>query len=133
MAENGTDSGKLSPAQRRAIGALLVERDNRSAAASARVAERTLYKWLKDDTFARALQDAQAALIANTLRRLTTATGKAVDVLNDAMTGADHPIMVKVRAADVTLQRLLHLKEIVELEQRIAILEAHLDANKASV
>jgi hypothetical protein len=121
MAHRGTPGRELTPAQRRAISALLSERDNRSAAAKARIGERTLYKWLHDDTFQRELQQAQTALDGETSRRLTASTLAAVDVLVDAL--KDAKVITKIRAADLLLTHRRQVRELDEIEQRISALE----------
>ncbi len=123
MAENDTPDEKITPAQRRAIAALLSERDVRAAAKAAGVSERSLWRWLKDRDFTNELNAAQGEAIDATIRRLAELSGQAVDTLRSAMTSKSTPIGSKIRAADIVLGRLLAMKELGDLEQRIAALE----------
>lgn len=124
MAGNDTPDETITPAQRRAIAALLSERDVRSAAKAAGVSERSLWRWLNDRSFISELNAAQAQAIDATIRRLADLSGEAVSTLRAAMKGKSTPIGSKIRAADIVLGRLLALKELGDLEQRIAALEA---------
>jgi Helix-turn-helix of insertion element transposase len=119
MAHNGTPGSKLTPAQRRAISALLSERDNRSAAAKAKIGERTLYKWLADAQFKQALQDALSELDVQVSRRLAVAGEYSVAVLVDALTDKK----TRVRAADLLLTHRRNTRELDEVEARLAALE----------
>lgn len=120
MAKSGRD-GDLTPAQRRALAALLAERDIRSAAAAAGVGERTLYRWMGEEPFQQALKQAQDELFSHLLRRLSHASVQAVTVLESAMREGELP--QQVRAADIVLGKTLRARELLELEPRLRSLE----------
>ncbi len=125
MAANGSPAGKkLTPRQRRAIAALLSEKDVLAAAKKARVGERTLRRWLdSDEVFQAQLKAAEAAAIDSAIRRLSNLTGQAVSTLRDVMSGKDCSAGARVRAADVALARLLDLRELAQLEARLGAIE----------
>jgi len=127
MARNGTPENKLTPAQRRAISALLSERDNASAAKAAGVGTRTLYRWLADAQFKQALQDALNELDAQVSRRLAVAGQYSVAVLIDALTDK----RVRVRAADLLLTHRRSTRELDDFEERLAALEGRKDDQNA--
>lgn len=120
MAENGKNDS-LTPSQRRALAALLEQRDMRSAAAAACVGERTLHRWIREEPFASALQQAQDELFSQVLRRLSHASSYALDALERSLRDGDIP--QQVRAADIILGKLLKARELLELEPRLRALE----------
>ena len=124
MAENGRQTKDLTPAQRRAIAALLTERNARAAAAKAKVAERTLYRWLADPDFAVALAAAEGDIIAGATRRLLALQDKAIDAVDGVFADAETSAAVKLRAAQLTIDAMLKLRELRNVESRLAALEA---------
>jgi phage terminase small subunit len=120
MASNGT----LTNRQRKAIAALMSSRNVAAAAQAAGVGLRTLHRWLDDPAFVAELQAAERQAIDGAIRQLADLSGLAVDTLRSAMNDAGAAHAVKIRAADIALARLIPLKELADLEQRIAALEA---------
>lgn len=112
--------------------ALLTERTIGDAAEAAKVSRRTLTTWLGDAQFCAELRKATGEAIDATVRRLTHLSASAVDTLSDAM-GSGELTGVRVRAADIVLGRLLALRELHDLEQRIAALEAATSREVAAV
>ena len=122
MARNGT----LSPKQRKAIAALLSERDVKSAAEAAGVALRTMFRWMDDPDFQAELKAAESAAISSAIRRLAHLSGTAVNTLQEIMESEkDLPpgARVKGAAANIVLSRLIPLKELADLESRLAAVE----------
>ena len=118
----------LTARQVKAVAALLDpgNRSNEAAAAAAGVGKRTLQEWLSDDAdFKTALTEAQAAMIGAATMRLTALTGMAVDALADNLDKYT-PDKQKLPAAVAVLDRVLKFKELNDLEQRLAALEARL-------
>jgi phage terminase small subunit len=120
--------GQLTTRQRRAIDALLTSRNVTDAAYKAHVSRRTLTGWLALPHFQAELKAASAEVVDATIRRLSDATGTAVDVLTGAMLSVLSAESVKVNAANIVLQRLYDLKTIGDFEQRLAALEERKDA-----
>jgi len=124
-------NGNLTPAQRRAIAALLTERDVKAAAKAAKIAERTLYRWVTESaTFQTELQAAERAAIDAAIRRLADLTGQAVDTLQEVMSNKEATPGARVQAANIALSRLLDLKELAELERRLTAIEQTLATSK---
>ena len=119
---------EITPKQYTAIQAVLTERTVRDAAKVAKVNERTMARWLKEDAFQRALQDAQNALVDAAVRNLTRLTENAIASLEDCLSNTE-PSPVRLRAATVVLDRVLRYKELVELEKRLARLEGGEDGD----
>lgn len=125
--------GTLSPAQHRALAALLTERTTRTAAERAGVPIRTLYKWLGgDDAFRAALAASEAQLLDTAMRRLLALQADALDALQVVLTSEDTPPAVKVSAAGRVLDALLKLRELRSVEERLAALEAQVSRGRTA-
>ena len=118
-------SKKITARQRKAIRALLEHGDVASAAEAAGVTRQTLYRWRKQEHFKRALAEAEGEALEGLSRALVRLGEKATETLEQAMDGAEKE-STKVRAADIVLSRLLQLRELVELEERVNELEKKL-------
>lgn len=116
-------SKKVTPRQHKTIEALLTSGDRRAACAAAGISAQTLYRWLKQPHFRQALQQAEGEALQALQRRLTALGDMAVGVLGDTMSDPQARPSERLRAADVTLSRLLQLREMVALEERVAELE----------
>jgi transposase-like protein len=119
MPENTT----LSPKQRKALEALITTGDTTSAAEAAGVHRDTLYRWLKQPLFATMLREAEAQAIDEVARVLIRLSRSAVGTLAQAMAERDAPLGPRIRAADITLSRLLQVRELATLEERLTALE----------
>lgn len=119
------DTGTLSAKQKKAIAALLTAGTVARAAKVCRIGERTIFRWLnEDETFKAELQRAGDELIGATVRQLSDAAGLAVITLRTIITDRAAPSGSRVRASAVVLGSMLRVKEQLDLEQRIAALEA---------
>jgi hypothetical protein len=122
---------RLPPEQLRALLALMEHGDKAKAARSAGVSRTTLYRWLNEDAAFQAALDAAttAALreFSTTLVRLTQKAAKALeDALDDSeITRAD----LRLRAASIVVGKLLAFHELLNIERRLAELEATANAN----
>jgi transposase-like protein len=112
----------LTPRRRKAVQELLTSGSVTAAAQAAGVSRETLYKWLKRDDFRRALTEAEGEALESLSRSLVVLGSKATQTLQDAM-GSDQPLWARIRAADIVLLRLLQLRELASLENRILELE----------
>ena len=124
MSENDTPK-KPTARQRKAITALLTTGDKNQAAEAAGVSRRTLYRWLHQAEFRAALQLAETEALDELSRELVRLAGKAARTLERAMDSAELD-NARIRAADIVLSRLLQLRELVTIEQRLAALENQL-------
>lgn len=113
----------LTPKQLRAVEALMSGSTLGAAAAKAGVSRRTLARWLDTEPFRAALRVAQDDLVADLVRRLAHEADCAIDALHAALIDDEQPAL-RLRAADVTLSKLLLLREQHDLAQRVAALEA---------
>lgn len=113
----------LTPLQIQTIAALMQSRSIEQAAQKVGVSKRAVFRWLNQPAFQAALRQATEDAIAQAVRRLSALSGDAIDTLAVEMTNATTPPSTRVRAADVILSRLMNLKELSELEARVAALE----------
>jgi hypothetical protein len=96
-----------------------------SAARQCRLSERTVYRRLADPDFRQRLQEVRADMVQRTAGMLTAAAGESVRTLLELQ---KPPVAAAVRlgAARAVLELGLKLREVTELQERIATLEARL-------
>ena len=117
---------KLTPAQSRAIEALLSEPTREKAAEKAGISRATLTRWLTEPGFKCAYREARDMLLETTLSALQGAASTAVNTLADVMGDKEAQPSARVSAAKVVLDNLLRSREQLEFEQRLKALEASL-------
>ena len=118
------DKVRLSSNQTRALAAILSEKTIRDAAAKVGLTEKTLYKYLNDETFVSALAAAQDEITREAVNRLVGGLNTALDALDDLIKSGD-PTNKRL-AAVAWLTHALKLKEFAEIERRLNALEAKL-------
>jgi len=112
----------LTAKQQKALDALLRGCSQEAAAHAAGVNRRTLGRWMSQNAaFQRALRAAEQEALKRIHRRLVGLAESACDALARALQGEAQP--AQVRAADVVLARLMPLRELVEIEERLKALE----------
>jgi hypothetical protein len=126
--EKKQDSERLTPKQERALASLIACPTIRAAAEDAGVNEGTLYGWLKDPRFKNRYDDLRRQAVDSALTALQHACSAAVQALRDNL-HCDTPA-VRNRAAEIILSHTIKARELEELEQRIAALEAALKSPK---
>jgi hypothetical protein len=114
---------ELTTKQTKAITALLTSRTVTEAATAANISARQLYRWLELPGFVTALKAAESQVIDAATRRLLAGMGDALDTLHELMTTAESE-SVRRAAADNWLAQVLRVRELADLEKRLAALEA---------
>jgi hypothetical protein len=94
------------------------------AAASAGVAERTIYRYLNDPAFQAELAKAEGRSIDEATRQLLKLQDEAIAVFLQVLSDKKIAAGVRLRAAQSILDYLLKLRELRNIEQRLAALEA---------
>jgi hypothetical protein len=112
---------KLSPRQEAALVALLAEPTYSAAAARARVAEATLYRWLKLPAFQAAYRDLRRQAVEGAVAHLQQATAKAVEALCRGLTCGTPA--AEIRAARVVIDQAAKWTELIDLTERVEDLE----------
>lgn len=115
---------ELTTIQRVAIAALLSNKTIGDAARMADVGERTLYTWLADPDFRAELNAAEGVIIDAATRRLIALQDSAITALESILANKKQKPMIKLRAADIALSHMLKVRELRNIEQRLAALEA---------
>ena len=115
---------KLRSKQKRAIKALLEYRTIAAAADAASVSERTIYRWFDVPAFRAALNKAEGQAIDAATRNLLTLSKAAINVFYEVMQDENISPGVRLRAADRVMDHLVRLRELRDVEQRLATLEA---------
>jgi len=98
-----------------------------AAAARAKVSERTLYRRLQDVTFRARIDEARADMVARASAMLTAAGMAAAETLIRLLRAESDA--VKLSAASRILELGGRLRTDLELEARLAALEAQLEAD----
>lgn len=118
-----------STKKNKAIAALLTTATQADAAAAAGVGHRTLARWLADDLeFRQALHRAEGAAIDAAVRRLVGLQDAAITVFDDVLANPAISPTVRLRAASSVIDYLLRLRELRNLEERLAALEDRYNA-----
>jgi hypothetical protein len=93
-----------------------------TAARQCGLGERTVYRRLKEPDFQRRLREVRADMLARTSAALSAAATEAVRTLLDLQKSGVQPA-VRLGAARAILEIGAKLRETVDLEARIAVLE----------
>jgi hypothetical protein len=117
-------SQKRSGREEAAIAALVSQPSIPHAAKLAGIAERTLYRWLKDAAFQEQYRQARRQLLQHAIVSCQQAAAGAVAVLRRLMLDQDAPPPTRVAAAKAVLEMSFRGVELEDLESRIAALEA---------
>lgn len=128
MADSGTQS-ELTPRQRRAVLALLSEKDVRAAALAAKVPERSLWRWLALPAFRAALTQAEGDLIDKATRRLLNLQDPAISVITVVLADKTISPGIRLRAAQSVLDYMIRLRELRNTEERLEELERRVYGN----
>ncbi len=101
-----------------------------AAAAKAGVSASTAYRRLNEPAFRRRLREVRADMVQRTAGMLTAAAGESVKALL-ALQKEAVPAAVRLGAARAVLEIGMRLREVCDLEQRLAALEERLATGPA--
>lgn len=121
MADNDAHD-TLTPAQHKAVSALLTEPSVRKAAEASGVKERTLYTWLRQPDFGAAYRAARREATQQAIARLQQMSGAAAVVLCQLM-ASGNPAPVRLAAASKVLDMAIKSVELEDLQARLEALE----------
>jgi AcrR family transcriptional regulator len=114
---------KMDQKKDRAIAALLHAESIREAAKEAGLAEATLHRYLKDESFKEAYRAAKREIVDHAICHLQRSSGKAVKALVSVIEDKEAPASARVTAAKTILEMSLNALECEGLEKRISHLE----------
>ena len=118
-----TVSKALTSRQSRAIVALLGGAGISEVSRAAGTSERTIWRWLADEEFNRALQEAQAAAFATGAAALAGLLMASIDTLEELLDNKDASDTVRLRCALAILELVPRYHETTVLERRMAAIE----------
>lgn len=127
MADIGMND-TLTPAQHRAVSALLSEPSVRKAAEVAGVKERTVYNWLKSADFAAVYREARREATQQAIARLQSYAGHAAATLV-ALMASPNPAAIRLAAASKVIDVAIKSVEIEDILQRLEALEVREQSN----
>ena len=105
------------------ISALLSAPSLRDAAREAGIAEATLHRYLKDESFRAEYHAAKREVVNHAICRLQQSAGKAVKALVEISESKGAPASARVSAAKTILEISMKAIEFEDLEKRLAALE----------
>jgi ABC-type transporter Mla subunit MlaD len=117
-------SKDLNWRQRKALPLLVVNPNLAEVADIVGVTERTIFRWLNDPSFHIALRAAEGEAINAATLRLLALGDKAITVLEGIIDDQGEATNQRRLAAQAVLDYLLKLRELRNIEERIASLEA---------
>ncbi len=118
-----TDDSRLSIKQEAFLAALMSGEKVEVAARTAKISERTAYRWQKEPAFQAALRDAQQKLFNDRLGILKVGVVVALRTLQRHMTDDTTPAATQVRAAQVWLEQAIIIHKMEELQEKYTLLE----------
>ena len=122
--ETAESEPKLTTKHDAAILALLTHSTVEEAAKACETSSATLHRWLKQEAFTRALQDARLAILDTATMQLRNAASEAVETLKRNLNCGK--ASDEIRAASIILDMAYKSAELEEMADRIAQLEAFL-------
>ena len=107
--------------------ALIQEPSVRDAAAQVGISERTLYRWIQQDSdFQQLVTHYQDTAIADGLRRMSGGVSLAIETLIELIANETVKASTRVNACRILLGEFRHLREFSELAERVSDLEQRL-------
>ena len=113
----------LPQKQTKAIVSLLNCRTVQEAASQVGVNESTIWRWMREQAFQEALQEAKHRMVAQAFIKLQQAAGEAVETLRTIITDKAAPASSRVGAAKTVLEFAVRVAKIEEIENRLDALE----------
>ena len=108
------------------LSALLQTGSLTEAASVAGVSEVTIWRHLKNPSFAEKYHNARKTVLDNAIKRLQAASGEAIETLRLIMGKENASPGARVSAAKVVLEQAIKTGEIAEVLRRIELLESRL-------
>lgn len=113
----------LTARQTRAIELLLIGTPIKEVANLVNVSRGTIYRWLDQPRFQSTINKEKTQVVERLSLALASLGQKAVKTLEEALDDPSAGTSVRVRAADVVINRILSIRELVDFEDRLNRLE----------
>ncbi len=121
---------KLTPKQERALVALLDCGEIKKAAEIAEVGEVTLWRWLQAPEFQSRYRAARRQLVETAIAQLQSDCTVAARVLREVAEDKEAPASSRVAAARTILEQSIGAIELMDLQERVEMLEKMLPATE---
>jgi len=121
------DKKNLTPKQHKVIEALLSGATRAAAANAAGIHDRTLYKWLQDETFTAELRKAETQAITNAQGALIGRIEENLQILDEIKRNKAATDNARIRAVQLQLETFLSWRAALITEERITAIEARLE------
>jgi transposase-like protein len=117
----------ITPKQHKAIEALLSGATRAAAANAAGINDRTLYKWLQDETFTAELRRAENQAITNAQGALIGRIEENLQILDEIKRSKTATDNARIRAVQLQLETFLSWRAALITEERINDIEKRLE------
>ena len=118
------NAANLTARQIRLMDALLRGESVTAASQQAGINRSTAIRWMAEEPFKTAYEEAIKATFGVTVKTLQCVTTAATEAMREILTDSSSPPAARVSAARTVLEFALKAKEHDEIEQRLASLEA---------
>ena len=116
----------LPESQRKALAALLTSRTHKEAAGKCGLSEATIWRYLRDPTFAEHYRAARRVVVDQAVYTLQAEASDAAAVLRDVAHDKQAPAAARVAAARVIVGLAFKGLELGDLQDRIVSLEEYI-------
>lgn len=106
-----------------AVTALIANPTIKRAAEECGISEKTLHAWLKEPDFASKVRTAQAEITRETMGRVLSTIGIAIETLVEIMESKTAGTLPRITAAKALLEHSLKIYELETVQKRIDALE----------
>ncbi len=121
---------KITPKQERALVALLDCGEIKKASETAGVNEATLWRWLQSPDFQSRYRAARRQLVETAIAQLQSDCTVAVRVLREVAEDREAPASSRVAAARTILEQSIGAIELIDLQERVEMLEKSVPATE---
>lgn len=125
---NDTPTNRLTRRQKRLLPLLVSMPSEQQACDEAKISRSTLHLWKQQEAFMDALQAAQDEAFAESLSKVKVNATAAVDTLLELMSAGKQD--VRARCAALILEHGIKIRQVEELEKRLAMLEQAVGAGR---
>jgi hypothetical protein len=130
MTDNQTPK-KLTAKQVKALTAYFDLGEVEAACKEAGVNKSTFYRWSsEDEAFQAAMKEAESQALTMIGGQLVALASRAGEVLKSVLDSQTATTAQRLRAAEIVLNNLLRIRELVTLEERVAALERGINNGK---
>jgi len=114
---------KMSRKREQFITALLQLGTVTEAAEEVGIGQATAWRWMRDESFKSAYDEAKKEVLAGTIRKLQGIGLRAVETFYDIMQNPEAPASARVSAAKGVLELFMKAVETQELAERVGVIE----------